>query len=212
MHRDMAGLEHGPDLHSEGLAALVAFVGADTSAFALELADPINPAAMGAYRAVWPQTSLYPFVSGCLIVKVFGAQDGSHVGNSYKSIIKSYAGYVKDNISHIFLYCLAHRGASSGDVRLAERVRRLRARGNVAPRSREASGLRPAGTTTRARGARWTWQGAPHKGPALRRKPRVEEARPDACRVQPSGGVAIPRWSAERRAGSVIARVTPRQA
>ena len=37
------------------------------------------------------------------------------------------------------------------------------------------------------------------------------QARPGACHVRLSGSVAEPRWSAERRAGSVIARVAPRK-
>ena len=72
MHRDMAGLEHGPDLHGEGLAALVALVDADPGALALHLADAVHAAAMRADRAVRPDARLDPIVGGLLVVKVLG--------------------------------------------------------------------------------------------------------------------------------------------
>src|ERR1700688_4055056 len=74
-HRNMAGLEYGPDLHSEGFAALVALVGADTGGLALHWANPINPAAMRAHRALRPYAGFYPSVSGCFIVKVLVRND-----------------------------------------------------------------------------------------------------------------------------------------
>jgi hypothetical protein len=66
----MAGLENGPNLHSEWLTALVALVSPNAGALALHRADAIHAAAMGADRAFWPYTHFDPFVGRRLVVEV----------------------------------------------------------------------------------------------------------------------------------------------
>ena len=53
-HRNVAILKYGSDLHGKGLAALVALIDARPGAFALQLADAIDTAAMRANRAIGP--------------------------------------------------------------------------------------------------------------------------------------------------------------
>jgi hypothetical protein len=60
VHRHMASLENGPDFHAERLTALVAFVDADTGAFAAHFRNAGNAAAMRANRAVRPQSGFQP--------------------------------------------------------------------------------------------------------------------------------------------------------
>lgn len=74
----MAGLEHGSDLHGEGLAALVALVGADPGALAAHLANALEGAALWANGAVRPHASLDPSVGGGLVVEMFFRKHRSH--------------------------------------------------------------------------------------------------------------------------------------
>jgi hypothetical protein len=69
---NVRGLEDGPDLHSEGLAAGIALANADPGAAALERADLgfVGIAAMRAGNAICPYSGLYEPVSGGFIVKV----------------------------------------------------------------------------------------------------------------------------------------------
>src|ERR1700726_456575 len=69
--RDMAGLEHRSDRGAERLPALIAFVNANPGALALQLADSIHSAAVGAYRAVGPDALFDVGISGVFVVKVF---------------------------------------------------------------------------------------------------------------------------------------------
>src|SRR5262249_31951497 len=71
-HRDMAILEYGSDLYGKWLAALVALVNARASALALQLADAINAAAMGADRAIGPYAGFNPRVSCSFVLEGFG--------------------------------------------------------------------------------------------------------------------------------------------
>jgi hypothetical protein len=69
--RDVAALEHGADLHGEGLAARVAVVDPDAGGLAAELLDA------GADRAVRPELGLHPGVGGFLVVEPGIAQSPS---------------------------------------------------------------------------------------------------------------------------------------
>ena len=76
VHLDMAGLEDGPDLHGEGLAAVVALVDADPGALALHLAILLHPATVRAYRTARPDAGFHEGVGGFLVVEVRGGKDG----------------------------------------------------------------------------------------------------------------------------------------
>jgi hypothetical protein len=78
VHRDVAGLEDGPDLYGEGLTAVVALIDADAGALALQLGDPVQTAALGADRAMRPDARLNVGVGGFLVVKVRGAKAAGH--------------------------------------------------------------------------------------------------------------------------------------
>jgi hypothetical protein len=69
-HGDVAGLEYGANLHGEWLAALVALVGANSSAFAAHLGNAIHAAAMRAHRAIRPNPSLYKGIGRRFVVEV----------------------------------------------------------------------------------------------------------------------------------------------
>lgn len=70
MHRNMARLKDGPNLDGEGLAALVALVGADAGAPAAHLPDALETAAMRADRTFRPNPRLDKGVSGFFAMKV----------------------------------------------------------------------------------------------------------------------------------------------
>jgi hypothetical protein len=69
VHRHVAGLEDGPDLDGEGLAARIALVGAYAGAFALQLAYAALLASW-ANRTVGPHAGFDELVCGFFIVKV----------------------------------------------------------------------------------------------------------------------------------------------
>lgn len=103
VQRDMAGLENGPDLDREGLAALVALPDAQTGGLALECADlgAVGIAAMGAGRAVRPDAGFDVGQSGGFVVEVRGGEDRlAHASN-----LGVGAGYVKYNIAVSTCYC-----------------------------------------------------------------------------------------------------------
>src|SRR6185312_11528814 len=77
-HGDVAGLENGPDFHGEGLAALVALVGADPGALAFHLGNALGLTALRANSAVRPKPCLDEGVGGCLVVEVFVGKNGFH--------------------------------------------------------------------------------------------------------------------------------------
>jgi hypothetical protein len=78
MQFDMAGLEDGADLDSEGFAAGVAFVDANAGALALQRPALVNDAAVRAWPAVGPQSPLDKPISGFFAVKMCGRKDGWH--------------------------------------------------------------------------------------------------------------------------------------
>ena len=90
VHRDVAILENGPDLHGELLAALVAFVEADPGRLAGHLPDAVKPAAMGTYRALGPYAGLNPRDSGSFALKDFGRQDRISHDTSFPYVIQGY--------------------------------------------------------------------------------------------------------------------------
>src|SRR5580693_2082186 len=71
VHRDVAILEHSPDLHGELFAALVALVEANAGCLPRHLADPVEAPAMGANGAVGPHAGLNPSDSGGLVLEDF---------------------------------------------------------------------------------------------------------------------------------------------
>src|SRR3954463_1036840 len=73
VHRNVARLEHGSDLHGKGLAALVALVGADPGALALHLGNALDAAAMRTDGAVRPNAGFHPLVGGGFVVEWLGA-------------------------------------------------------------------------------------------------------------------------------------------
>jgi hypothetical protein len=68
-HGDMAVLEDGPDLHGEGLAAVLALVGANAGGLALQLGHALAPMAAGALRTMRPQMGFHPVVGGLFVLK-----------------------------------------------------------------------------------------------------------------------------------------------
>lgn len=74
--RDVAGLENGPNLHSERLAALVALVGADPGTLALHRGNAIYAAAMGTNWTLRPNASLDPAVGSGFVVEMLVGKDG----------------------------------------------------------------------------------------------------------------------------------------
>jgi hypothetical protein len=69
-HRYVACLEHGANLHSERLAALVALVSADPGGLAAHLGNAIHAAVMRAHGAIRPDPSFYESVGGGLVMEV----------------------------------------------------------------------------------------------------------------------------------------------
>jgi hypothetical protein len=78
MHGDVAGFEDSPNLHGEGLAALVALVSANTGALAAHLGDTLYAAAMRAHGAVRPNAGFYPSVGRLFVLQMLGVQKGLH--------------------------------------------------------------------------------------------------------------------------------------
>ena len=75
IHRDVAILEYGPDLHSELLAALVALVEANAGRFTGHLADALETPAMRANGAFRPHPLFNPSDCGCFVFHNIGGQD-----------------------------------------------------------------------------------------------------------------------------------------
>jgi hypothetical protein len=75
IHRDVAILENGANLHGELLAALVALPKPNAGRFAAHLADAVKAAAMPANGAFRPHAGLNPSDSGCFVLQDFGGKD-----------------------------------------------------------------------------------------------------------------------------------------
>jgi len=65
-------LKDGADLDGEGLAALVALIGADAGGLAAHEADPLDAATMRADRAFGPDARLDVAIGRFLIVEMAG--------------------------------------------------------------------------------------------------------------------------------------------
>jgi len=94
VHRDVAILEHGPDLHGELLAALVALVEANTGRLSGHLPDAVEAPAMGANRAVGPYAGLNPGDSGGLVLEDFGGQNRIGHDTRFPYVNQGYRGHV----------------------------------------------------------------------------------------------------------------------
>ena len=75
VHGDVAVLENGADFDGELLPALVTLPEADPGRLAAHLADPLNPAAMRAYRTLGPYPGLNPSDSGGFGLHNLGGKD-----------------------------------------------------------------------------------------------------------------------------------------
>jgi len=78
MQLDMAGLEDGADFDSEGLAASVALIEADSGAFALQWAVLVHHTAMRTDAAIAPDMRLNEGVGRFLVVIV--GSDSTDIG------------------------------------------------------------------------------------------------------------------------------------
>lgn len=76
VHSNVAGLENGANLHGKRLAAVVAFIQAKAGRFAAHALVALHAAAVGADRAMRPDTGLYELVGGFFIMKMGLGKDG----------------------------------------------------------------------------------------------------------------------------------------
>ena len=94
VHRDMAVLEHGPNLHGELLAALVAFIEANPGRLALHFANAFDPAAVRANGAFRPYAGFNPRDSGGFILQNSGGQDRIGHNTDFPYVIQGYRGHM----------------------------------------------------------------------------------------------------------------------
>jgi hypothetical protein len=92
VHRDVAVLENGSDLHGELLAALVALVKANAGRLTGHLANAVKAAAVGAYRALRPYAGFNPSDSGGLVLHYLGGEDRISHDTRFPSMVKGYLG------------------------------------------------------------------------------------------------------------------------
>jgi hypothetical protein len=91
VHGDVAVLENSANLDGELLAALVAFPEANPGRLATHLADPVNPAAVRANRAVRPHSGLNPSDSGGFGLHNLGGKDGLGHDAGFPDLNQGYA-------------------------------------------------------------------------------------------------------------------------
>jgi hypothetical protein len=89
-HRNVAGLENGPNLYGKLFAALIAFVKANAGCVAAHLADALGAAAMGAVRTVRPHVGFNPGVSGGFVVEGIGFDHGFGHGGQFLFVNQPY--------------------------------------------------------------------------------------------------------------------------
>ena len=117
----MAVLEDGPDLHGERLAASVAFVEANSVAFAFKRRGTFKVATMRANAAIRPNARFDIGVSGGFVVEMRGGENGPRHGELFiESNILNWVGHVK--------YSIANVSRETRSVRGGARPRRLIAR------------------------------------------------------------------------------------
>src|ERR1700730_7121212 len=102
-HGDMAVLENCSDLHGERFAASVAFVEANSIAFAFKRRGTFEHATMRTNAAIHPNARLNIGVSGCFVIEMRGGENGPGHGELLiESTISNMSGHVKYNITKLF--------------------------------------------------------------------------------------------------------------
>jgi hypothetical protein len=100
MQLDVTGFEDGPDLDGERLAALIALVGAYTSAFALQLVHAIlTRATVGANRTIGPDMAFHEFVGRFFVMEMCLVQYRHRSSPIDVDTVPNDIGYVKYNIA-----------------------------------------------------------------------------------------------------------------